>query len=260
MKEIHDETSPTRTHVVIRHKEAASACVVKPPTPPPESSTSGWRSFGGQAVTNLHVPVNMDGPYGTPASVIERAEHAVMVCAGIGVTPFASLLQSIVLRYNASKQTCPECSHRWVDNFADLMSTSRIKKVDFIWVVREHSSIEWFLDILESVEQAQSEVDQFKRFIDVKIYVTSAKTMADLTSFAFVTALDLVHRKTNRDLISGLRNPAIPGRPNWKKVFGDIHAQRKGGVTVFYCGPAELGRQLRSTCEPFGFNFRKEIF
>ena len=39
--------------------------------------------------------VFIDGPYGTPSFHIFQAEHAVLIGAGIGITPFASILQSI---------------------------------------------------------------------------------------------------------------------------------------------------------------------
>ena len=37
--------------------------------------------------------IHVDGPFGAPASDIFRAEHAVLIGTGIGVTPFASILQ-----------------------------------------------------------------------------------------------------------------------------------------------------------------------
>ncbi len=40
--------------------------------------------------------VLVDGPHGAPSSAIFAAEHAVLVATGIGVTPFASILQSIM--------------------------------------------------------------------------------------------------------------------------------------------------------------------
>jgi len=46
--------------------------------------------------------VEIDGPYGTPWSHIFHAIHAVLIAAGIGVTPYASvasILQSIMNRY-----------------------------------------------------------------------------------------------------------------------------------------------------------------
>ena len=37
----------------------------------------------------------IDGPFGTASEDIFRFEVGVCVCAGIGVTPFASLLQEL---------------------------------------------------------------------------------------------------------------------------------------------------------------------
>ena len=42
--------------------------------------------------------IMVDGPFGSPSSNIYRSEHAVLICTGIGITPFASILQSIVYR------------------------------------------------------------------------------------------------------------------------------------------------------------------
>lgn len=45
---------------------------------------------------------------------------------------------------------------------------------------------------------------------------------------------DLFQEK--RDLVTGLKSRTIAGRPNWNKVFTQIREQRKGRITVFYCG------------------------
>ena len=44
----------------------------------------------------LHVYIR--GPFGAPTSRVFQAQHAVLIGTGIGVTPFASLLQSIMHR------------------------------------------------------------------------------------------------------------------------------------------------------------------
>ena len=69
----------------------------------------------------------IDGPYGTPSGDIFQAEHAVLIGAGIGVTPFASILQSIVLRYRNARQVCPRCNHGWTGYIPT--SVMRLKKV-----------------------------------------------------------------------------------------------------------------------------------
>ena len=93
----------------------------------------------------------VDGPFGSPSSNIYRAEHAVLVGTGIGVTPFASILQSIAYRcgeqhstastliiycylhnylyshcrYRQVKKVCPKCDHRWADEISGVMNSLR---------------------------------------------------------------------------------------------------------------------------------------
>ncbi|KAM6409443.1 NADPH oxidase 5-like [Rhynochetos jubatus] len=46
----------------------------------------------------------IDGPFGTATRRIFTSEHAVLIGAGIGITPFASILQSIMFRLVPSQQ------------------------------------------------------------------------------------------------------------------------------------------------------------
>ena len=70
----------------------------------------------------------IDGPFGAPASNIFRAHHAVLVGTGIGVTPFSSILQSIMRRYWEKKQSCPNCNHRWTEDLSNLGSLKKVLK------------------------------------------------------------------------------------------------------------------------------------
>ena len=49
---------------------------------------------------NKPLHVFIDGPFGAPTSQIFHAQHAVLIGTGIGVTPFASILQSIMHRWD----------------------------------------------------------------------------------------------------------------------------------------------------------------
>merc|ERR1712117_714041 len=100
--------------------------------------------------TRLEKPLEIyvDGPFGSPSSNIYRAEHAVLVGTGIGVTPFASILQSISHRYLEIKQSCPSCSYSWTNNLEASMFN--LKKVDFIWINRDQNSFEWFVNLLSA--------------------------------------------------------------------------------------------------------------
>lgn len=123
------------------------------------------------------------------------------------------------------------------------------------------------------------------RFLDMHMYITSALQKTDMKAVGLQLALDLLHQKVNkknlisytiknfnltniflsyqqekRDLITGLKTRTNAGRPNWDKVFKQVQDQKKGKVTVFYCGPPQLAKTLRYKCDQYGFAFRKEIF
>ena len=78
--------------------------------------------------------VFIDGPFGSASEDVFKYEIAVLVGAGIGVTPFASILKSIWYRMNYPKQK------------------TRLRKVYFFWVCRDFGSFEWFKSLLSAIE------------------------------------------------------------------------------------------------------------
>ena len=44
------------------------------------------------------------------------------------------------------------------------------------------------------------------------------------------------------------------------QVFRKLQLERKGNVTVFYCGNPVVASILRNKCDEFGFGFKKEVF
>ena len=100
----------------------------------------------------------------------------------------------------------------------------------------------------------------FRRFLDMHMYVTSALQRNDMKAVALQMALDILHKKEKKDLITGLKSRMNAGRPNWNKVFTKLKDEQKGEVTVFFCGNPMVAKTLRLKCEQFGFNFRKEVF
>ncbi|XP_060534326.1 NADPH oxidase 5 isoform X2 [Cylas formicarius] len=203
--------------------------------------------------------IYIDGPYGAPSSHIFRAQHAVLIATGIGVTPFASILQSIMHRYWKARHTCPRCKFSWASDIpASIMN---LRKVDFFWINRDQRTFEWFVNLLSQLEIEQAELGgAMERFLEMHMYITSALQKTDMKAVGLQLALDLLHEKEKRDLITGLKTRTNAGRPNWDKVFKQIADQKKGKVTIFYCGPPQLGRILRVKCDQYGFSFRKESF
>jgi hypothetical protein len=218
-------------------------------------------SVHGENSARLQKPLQVfvDGPFGSPSSNIYRAEHAVLVGTGIGVTPFASILQSIIHRYLEIKRTCPNCNYSWTSEINTSMFN--LRKVDFIWINREQKSFEWFVSLLSQLEAEQREQGgEMSDFLEMHMYVTSALQRTDMKAVALQMALDILHKKEDKDLLTGLKARTNPGRPNWDKVFTRICEENRGKVTIFYCGNPHLAKTLKAKCASFGFNFRKEVF
>ena len=78
--------------------------------------------------------VYIDGPFGSASEDVFKFEIAVLVGAGIGVTPFASILKSIWYRMNYPQ------------------SRTRLRKVYFFWICRDFGSFEWFRSLLLAIE------------------------------------------------------------------------------------------------------------
>ncbi|XP_064547081.1 NADPH oxidase 5 isoform X3 [Drosophila montana] len=229
---------------------------------------AGGGGGGGSSTTNSGSKVTLDagvmeifidGPYGAPSSHIFGAQHAVLIGTGIGVTPFASILQSIMHRYWKARHSCPRCQFEWASEIPK--SVMNLRKVDFFWINRDQRSFEWFVNLLSQLEIEQAELGgAMERFLDMHMYITSALQRTDMKAVGLQLALDLLHEKGKRDLITGLKTRTNAGRPNWDKVFKQLQAQQKGKVTVFYCGPPQLAKTLRVKCDQYGFAFRGSEF
>jgi predicted ferric reductase/Ca2+-binding EF-hand superfamily protein len=184
------------------------------------------------------VPVYLDGPYGTPSTHIFESKYAVLIGAGIGVTPFASILKSILYRNQHHS------------------SNINLEKVHFYWLNREQKAFEWFVELLSQIE-----VEDTNNLFDINLYLTGAQQKSDMKSSTLFVAMDLMHSQTQVDLITGLKSRTKTGRPDWDNIFRDLvkqHAPHK--VDVFFCGPPGLSNQLKNLCTKYGFGYRKENF
>ena len=105
-------------------------------------------------------------------------------------------------RYWSNKATCPQCSYSWTSE--NMTNMFNLKKVDFFWINRDHTSFEWFVNLLSQLEiEQQEQGGHMKRFLDMHMYVTSALQRNDMKAVALQMALDILHKKEERDLITG---------------------------------------------------------
>ncbi|KAL0946286.1 hypothetical protein HGRIS_012536 [Hohenbuehelia grisea] len=203
---------------------------------------------GGKVVgTNVNPPVNrtlprvmVDGPFGSASEDFLKFETVLLVGAGIGVTPFASILKSIWYRMN---------------NFNNSKPT-RLSKVYFTWVIRDFGTAEWFHSLLHAIEEQDTQ-----NRIEINIYLTAKIKEDDMNN---IIVQDVGAEK---DAITSLRAPTHFGRPNWDRVFGSIAEKHpETDVGVFFCGPPVLSKTLHQSCNKFSqpkgtrFFFGKENF
>ncbi len=181
------------------------------------------------------VPAEVHGPYGSPSARIFSSRYAVLIGAGIGVTPFASILESV--------------AHR-----AEHRREMRLEKVYFFWLYRGQQTFAWFSELLAELERRP-----LRSLLETNIYLTDARINA--TTGLVKVGMDLLHRQTRRDVLTGLSTRTNFGRPDWDQIFYRISAAHPySRVNVFFCGPYPLGRIVRGASRRAGFHFRMEQF
>jgi predicted ferric reductase/Ca2+-binding EF-hand superfamily protein len=179
----------------------------------------------------------VDGPYGSPSAHIFESRHAVFIGAGIGVTPFASVLESVVLRANGVGSR-----------------PSKLERVYFFWLNQDQYSFEWFRALLAELEKTDD-----RTLLDIHLCMTGARSGA--TAMGLEMAREVLHAAGRSDLITGLRTHTHLGHPDFESMLGEI-AQKHAPelVDVFFCGPPGLAKKLRRICEHLRMPFREERF
>jgi NADPH oxidase len=167
--------------------------------------------------------VMVDGPFGSASEDFLNYETVLLVGAGIGVTPFASILKSIWYRMNNFNSSKP----------------TRLSKVYFTWVIADFGAAEWFHSLLHAIEEQDTQ-----NRIEINIYLTLKKMKEDDMNNIIVQDVG-----AEKDAITSLRAPTHFGRPNWERVFTNIVDKHpETDVGVFFCGPAALSRTLKGMC------------
>ncbi|KAJ1898966.1 hypothetical protein LPJ66_002410 [Kickxella alabastrina] len=209
---------------------------------------------------NILPQVLVDGPFGSASEDVFNHEIAMLFCAGIGCTPFASVLKSIWYRLSY-----PEGSFR-------------LRKVYFFWTQRDTKSFEWFQDLLKAIEEedeARLEMDhdigsyslgrpsvgQDESMIEIHTYLTGKLNFTQMTH---------IHLNVGDvDPITGLRSPTKFGRPNLDLIFRAVaHEHPATDVGVFFCGPHKMGSTIGSAAKKWSskgqdgtkFYYNKENF
>ncbi|KAF7244858.1 NADPH oxidase 1 [Varanus komodoensis] len=186
--------------------------------------------------------INVDGPFGTASEDVFKYKVAMLVGAGIGVTPFASVLKSIWFKLQHGDQTL------------------QTRQIYFYWICRETGAFAWFKDLLASLE-LEMEGSGRTGFLSYHLFLTGwSSSMVGQAALNF-------DRST--DLVTGLRQKTSFGRPMWSNEFSAVaSAHPRSAVGVFLCGPESLAKSLQKQCRQHSspdprnvqFYFNKENF
>ncbi|KAM8910820.1 NADPH oxidase 1 isoform 2-T2 [Spinachia spinachia] len=186
--------------------------------------------------------MGVDGPFGTASEDVFDYEVSMLVGAGIGVTPFASILKSIWYKFKISNPKL------------------RTRKIYFYWICRETHAFEWFADLLQGLEKEMEERGMVD-FLTYKLY---------LTGWDQVHANHAqLHYGEDTDVVTGLKQKTNYGRPAWDKEFEQVRTENPTSVVgTFLCGPAVLAKILEKKCAKYSdvdprktrFYFNKENF
>jgi len=200
--------------------------------------------------SGLSLPqVRIDGPFGAPAEDVFDVEVAMLVGAGIGVTPFASILKDIWYRQRSG-------------------NCGTLRRVEFFWICRDAPSFGWFQSLLSEIEAAQADPN----FLRINVYLTQKISEDMLWNIAVNDA------GAEYDPLTLLRTRTMFGRPDWMTIYGQVRqaiesgqyipgstSQLKTKVGTYYCGPGAIAKALKEatlhhSCSTVEFTLAKEHF
>jgi NADPH oxidase 1 len=185
--------------------------------------------------------VMIDGPYGAPAEDLKNYKIALLVGAGIGVTPAASLLKSVWYEYYRKAPIA-------------------LKKLYFIWITRDADNISWFQSLLSSLEDTVP-----ADMLEIHTYVSGKQSLDDIHNLC-------INADSALDPMTELTTRCHYGRPNWSDIYKNVRSncsvradEGKLTVGVFFCGPAPMAKALEDECkncsdDQVEFEMRKEKF
>jgi len=228
--------------------------------------------------------LRIDGPHSAPSEHYTNYGTVMLIGAGIGLTPCASIL-------------CALTKYRWKKNFNPEI-------VHFYWIVRQNEvdSFQWLVHMLTELSfelkkgKAMNQIDR-SYYCEIHIYVTGVDRKPRPVLPLHRPKRQFYHASckptfTADELYSLVLNPTVSskgqisrmkdvkttnrlqdiwvwnGRPQWDEVFRDMKEQRQhSDIGVCFCGAPVIGADLRSMCEKYSdaeeqclFTLHKENF
>ncbi|XP_063807460.1 NADPH oxidase 4 isoform X2 [Pseudophryne corroboree] len=171
--------------------------------------------------------IYIDGPFGSPSEEALNYEVSLCIAGGIGVTPFASIL------------------NRLLDKWTDY----KLQRLYFVWICRDIRSFLWFADLLCALHRKLWQENR-PDYLNIQLYLSQTDGI----------------QKIIGEKYQALNSRLIIGRPRWKLLFDEIaKSNRQKSVGVFCCGPKGLSKDLHRLCNRLNgygtrFEYNKESF
>ncbi|KAM9320794.1 NADPH oxidase 4 [Gastrophryne carolinensis] len=171
--------------------------------------------------------IYVDGPFGSPSEEALNYEVSCCIAGGIGITPFASILNQLLDNWRAYK----------------------LQRLYFIWICRDIQAFLWFADLLCTLHRKLWQENR-PDYLNIKLYLSLPHGIQNIIGEKY----------------QALNSRLTIGRPRWKLLFDEIaKSNRKKSVGVFCCGPKGLSRDLHKSCNrpnSYGtrFEYNKESF
>jgi len=154
------------------------------------------------------IRLRYDGPHGAPSELVWKHKVVMLVGAGIGVTPFASILRSLQMQVKAQQGSG---------------ATQACLSVHFYWLCRGQDEFFWFYDLLRDALQGPA-----RDRIEVNLFQTAEVELSQVRALG-----DGFHQ--------------FMGRPNWRRIFPKLAEKHAGEhIGVFLCGPQALRGELQT--------------
>ena len=233
-------------------------------------SVGGWTRAVHQALLSPapddQLPaLYVDGPYGAPSQAYERYKVCVFVAAGIGVTPYASILSHIlnqVEKRNVRKVVVGEAEPKSGESCV-------VEKIYLFWTTRDEASVAWFDKILQDLHRLD-----VSELIEVHHFYTSAHEKGDLRNALIGLAHGIQRERSEEEKDMALfdvhrsRYFSHFGRPDWDIVFEGIKEACSGidkRCGIFATVPPRFSTILRRSARShstsrFRFHYSAENF
>ncbi|CAK9080995.1 Protein DD3-3 [Durusdinium trenchii] len=188
------------------------------------ASKSGESLTSTTAMTMLPpeaVVLQVTGPFGAPAQKVWGFDTLMVVGAGIGVTPFASILRSVQLR---AKQRESILRRKGSDASLEKMVNDLIqvpKKIYFYWICRGQEEFDWFSHLLSAAAEGPA-----AGIVEITLFLTGEHELSQVKKLSCASG-------------------QFFGRPNWNRIFKQNKDKHKGEhIGVFLCGSPVIGKEL----------------